>query len=307
MADQHGDQVTGATASSEAAPVDAQARALAQLTGVFHNLSYYAPELRGFRDAGIEGYWRAYLAYRSAPLGPVPASVVTAIFYNFAPRVVATAIPSVWEHLTPVEALVLRDELMDRALVRAFGDQVDSPAMAEAAALARSAIEHADVVGRPLFAAHRSLPWPDAPHQQLFRAATLWREHRGDGHNIALAAARIDGIECHALLAGKGVVTGRAIEKLRGWTPDEWDAAVSRLAARGVLEPDGSWTPAGRALHAQLERDTDTLSAEPRNTLGPDSCQQLIDLMSPLVTHLVETGAVEGSWPPKRVHPERRR
>src|SRR5512132_3432075 len=36
-----------------------------------------------------------------------------------------------------------------------------------------------DPAGRPLFAAHATLPWPDRPHLALWHAATLYREFRG--------------------------------------------------------------------------------------------------------------------------------
>ena len=48
----------------------------------FHNVSYYAPEIKAFVDAGMRGSWMAYFAYRAAPMGAVPAEVVMATFYN---------------------------------------------------------------------------------------------------------------------------------------------------------------------------------------------------------------------------------
>src|SRR4051794_5437183 len=172
----------------------ARSRALARLCGTFHNVSYYTPGIRRFADVGIPRYWHAYMAYRSAPLGVVPAPVVTALFFNFAPRMVEEAIPAVWERLTPGEALVRRDAVVDRALRDSFGEVLDGEAVARAAALAREAIEDCDVVGRPLFAAHRAMPWPEAAHLQLFHACTLWREQRGDSHTAALVAAELDGV-----------------------------------------------------------------------------------------------------------------
>ena len=278
-----------------------RARTLARLCSVFHNLSYYCPEMREFAAVGLPEYWRAYVAYRSAPLGPVPAPVVTAAFYNFSPRVIEAAIPSAWDRLTPARVLDLRDELIDRALRRILGPAVDDAALARAASLARRGIERSDAAGRVLFAAHQALPWPEEAHGQLFRAATLWREHRGDGHNIALAAADIDGLECHVLLGGKGVVTREVIGKIRGWTAQEWDAAQQRLVKRGVLEPDGRFTAAGRVLHADIEAHTDTLSAGPRRALGADDCDELIEVLEPYVARLVEHGGVPSSWPPKRL------
>src|SRR3712207_7111488 len=38
--------------------------------------------------AGLRGGWMSYFACRAAPLGPVPAAVVVATFYNFAPPMV---------------------------------------------------------------------------------------------------------------------------------------------------------------------------------------------------------------------------
>ena len=184
-----------------------QARTLARMCGVVHNIAYYAPEIREFRQAGIQRYWDAYMAYRSAPLGRVPAAVVTATFYNFAPRMVERAIPVVWESVNPAEAMAMRDDMIDRALRRSLGDLINDAILARAASLAREAIEGCDVAGRPLFAAHSALDWPEPAHMALFHACTLWREQRGDGHVIALAAAEIDGIECHVLLSGKGVAT----------------------------------------------------------------------------------------------------
>jgi hypothetical protein len=280
-----------------------RARALARLSSIFHNLTYFCPEMREFAADGLPQYWRAYVAYRSAPLGPVPAPVVTAAFYNFAPRVIEAAIPSAWEVMTPQQALARRDELIDRALRRLLGPAVGDAAMARAAGLARVGIETVGLAGRPLFAAHQGLAWPDEPHRQLFWATTLWREHRGDGHNVALAAAGIGGLECHVLLGGKGVVSAGVIEKIRGWTAEQWAAAQAQLIERGLLDADGRFTDAGRVLHADIETHTDALSAEPRRVLGPDRCDQLIEALEPYVAHLVDSGAVAPSWPPKRLPP----
>src|SRR5438105_1877831 len=45
---------------------------------------------------GFTNYWDTYFAGRAAPLGLVPAEVVDALFYNFAPGEVARHIPKVW-------------------------------------------------------------------------------------------------------------------------------------------------------------------------------------------------------------------
>lgn len=274
------------------------ARSLARLTGTLHNLVYYAPEMKAFGDLGLREYWRAYVAYRSAPMGEVSAGTAGAVFYNFAPGVMAAALPSAWDATTPHEVLELRSRCIDGALRRALGLPLDSDTLVEAAALARAGIDDTDASGRMLFAAHTELAWPSEPHLALWHACTLWREHRGDGHNIALAAAGIDGLECHLLLAAKGVASQRIIEKIRGWSPDEWEVAKQRLIVRGLLEGDGSYTSEGEALRNRIEAHTDELSAEPRDRLGSARSQRLIELLNPIVADLIETGAVAGRWPP---------
>ncbi len=58
-----------------------------------HALTYFAPEARAaYDEAGFRGFWMGYFAARSAPLGVVPAEVVTAVFYNFARTHVARAL-----------------------------------------------------------------------------------------------------------------------------------------------------------------------------------------------------------------------
>ncbi len=71
-----------------------------------HALTYFAPEARSaFEQAGLRGFWRGYFAGRAAPLGPVTAAPVVASFYNFAPSMVARALPAAWDMISPAEAL----------------------------------------------------------------------------------------------------------------------------------------------------------------------------------------------------------
>ena len=61
-----------------------------------HIISYFAPEPGArYVELGIKGGMRGYFASRSAPLGRVPAEVVIATFFNFAPEGIRKAIPSV--------------------------------------------------------------------------------------------------------------------------------------------------------------------------------------------------------------------
>lgn len=273
-------------------------RRLARLFEPFHSVTYYSPEILRLHDEGYRGWWHSYFGYRPAPMGPVPAKVVVAAFYNFAPRMVERAVPGVWDIHSPADSIQRRLELVDEALRRAFAHDLAGRHMTGAAELARRAIEGCDVAGRALYGGYAELAWPDEPYLALWHACTLMREHRGDSHNIALAAVDLDGVECHVMMAAHGHGNRPTIAAIRGWTDEEWDAAVERLGVRGLVTGDGEYTEAGRRARSDVERHTDELASEPARRLGPDGVAALVGHLEPLVEHLTTTGEVSGRWPP---------
>ncbi|MDX6300939.1 MAG: hypothetical protein QOF53_2153 [Nocardioidaceae bacterium] len=151
---------------------------------------------------GFTNYWDTYFAGRAAPLGSsVPAGVVHALFYNFAPGEVARHIPKVWSTTTPEAAIAARQQGCVNALCRILRGLVDTPDFTRAVELLTKAATSAPLDGRPMYAALRALPLPEEPVARLFHAASMLREHRGDGHITALMAEGIGGLEAHVLLA----------------------------------------------------------------------------------------------------------
>lgn len=283
--------------------VDGPVRALARLAEPLHAVTYYSQEMLDLTGEGYKGWWHAYFAYRPAPMGAVGAATVTAAFYNFAPRMVARAVPGVWDIRSPEDTTELRRTRVVAALERIFdpaSSPIDRDALAEGAAAMRS---FADVspAGRPVFAAYAAQPWPDDDLVALWHGATLYREHRGDSHNIALASAGIDGVECHVLMAGRGHGNAPTIQAIRGWTDDEWSAAVERLAGRGWVAGDGSLTDTGRDARSAVEQRTDELTAPLIASLGDGGVDRLAAALGPLVEHLVATGEVSRRWPPEHL------
>jgi hypothetical protein len=263
-----------------AADGSATARRMWQALETLHMTVYFAPEPRdAYRRAGLRGGWMGYFASRSAAMGPVPAEVVVATFYNFHPRMVHRAIPDAWGFAPPPAVLAARLEGVDAALRRLLGSWVDGPEAAEAAALGRQAMEGRDPAGRPLFAAHTTLGWPEPPHLALWHAATLYREFRGDGHVACLLATGVDGLEAHVLAAGAGQLPGSFLREYRGWSEEEWAKAAARLQARGWVDGDGRLTEAGQATRAGLEQRTDDLAMAPWRHLGGQGCARLLDLL----------------------------
>jgi hypothetical protein len=232
-----------------------------------------------YAAVGVTGGMRGYFASRSAPLGVVPAELVIATFYNFAPAAVRKAVPAVWDTTSPRAVLDARLAVADAALTRLLGDAVSSDEMAEAAALAREATTAADVVGRPLYAAHAAQPWPDAPHLQLWHAATLLREHRGDGHIAALVLAGLSGVEAAVSYIAIGAAMPEDMMRAtRGYSEDEWSQAKASLRDKGLMGDDGQLTEAGRAQREELEARTDAAAAAPYDALGADRTARLTEI-----------------------------
>ncbi|MER7767543.1 hypothetical protein [Kitasatospora sp. NPDC096140] len=232
------------------------ARALWWLFEPVHAVTYFLPEGRtAFEEAGLHGRLHGYFASRSAPLGAVDAAPVVAAFFNFSPAMVERALPEVWTHASPEEALVARLKGSAATLARLL-EHVDPDQVELVAETLEQAASRLDCAGRVLAAANAVLPRPTGLYERLWQAATVMREHRGDGHVAALVAAGLDG--CEALVVRCAMDMRREmIQPLRGWTDAEWEAAAGRLVERGWLTAEGSVTELGRIRHQALEAATD--------------------------------------------------
>ncbi|MGY5070306.1 SCO6745 family protein [Streptomyces albus] len=271
-----------------------------------HAVLYYAPE--AFEEAAALGYdtterWASYFAWRAAPLGAADAREVVRTFHSFAPAMVGGYVPDGWATAAPDVVLAARLRAVDRAYRALFGDRVEGAEFAEAAALARRAAEavgpgahgglaaakapvasgglgaaKAPVAPGGLGPANSALPWPDAPHLALWHAATVLREHRGDGHIAALAEAGLDPVEALVSFAAVGAAAPEVFAS-RGWSAAEWGAARQRLRERGLLAADGTATDAGRELRAKVELRTDEEAAAPWRALGEPGRERLAQLL----------------------------
>ena len=245
-----------------------------------HAVSYFTPQARAaFEEAGLRGFWRGYFAGRTAPLGVTSAAVVTASFFNFAPAMVARAIPGVWELITPAEALRLRLSGAAAALRRVLGG-LDGEVVAAADLLGR-AVGELDGAGRVLGAANAALPVPDDPLARLWQAATVLREHRGDGHTAALVAAGVDG--CGALVLRCGLELRREdLQPIRAGPTSSGTRRGRGWSGEAGSAPGASSTDAGRDGHRRVEEATDTAAAGPWARLGPAAAAELTAVLTPI-------------------------
>jgi len=236
---------------------------------------------------GFTDYWDTYFAGRAAPLGLVPAEVVDALFYNFAPGEVARHIPKVWRTTTPEAAIAARQEGCTNALRNILGELVDTPDFARAADLLLEAAVSAPVEGRPMYAALRALPVPDDVVARLFHAASLMREHRGDGHIAALMTEGVGGLEAHALLALAMNMPAEKFGRIHHLPAAQLSAITDGMRERGLIGDDGWLSEAGRAVKERVEALTDDLAAEPYERLQPAELDELMTLLDPIAARLV--------------------
>jgi hypothetical protein len=237
---------------------------------------------------GFTNYWDTYFAGRAAPLGAsCPPEVVDALFYNFAPGEVARHIPKVWRTTTPEAAIAARQAGCANALRRILADHVRTPAFARGTELLMKAATSAPVEGRPMYAALRAIPIPDDMVIRLFHAASLLREHRGDGHITALMSEGVGGLEAHALFALGMDMPAEKFGRIHHLPPAQIAAVIDGMRDRGLIGEDGWLSEQGRAVKQRVESLTDDLAARPYESLEPEELDELVALLEPLAALLV--------------------
>jgi hypothetical protein len=268
--------------------MNAMARRMFELVEPIGVIPYSADEPNEAMFAlGFTNYWDTYFAGRAAPLGRVPAEVVDALFYNFAPGEVARHIPKVWDTTTPELAIAARQQGCANALRRILAAHIDSPAFARATDLLLQAATSAPIEGRPMYAALRALPTPDDVVVRLFHAASLLREHRGDGHIAALMVEGVGGLEAHVLFALAMDMPAEKFGRIHHLPTAQIAAVIDGMRDRDLIGSDGWLSETGRAVKQRVEARTDDLAARPYECLATDELDELVAALEPLAALLV--------------------
>jgi hypothetical protein len=275
---------TAGIAGDEMSHLRAVARRMYGLIEPIGLVPYFADESdEALMALGLRNSWDAYFAGRAAPLGAgVPAEVVHAVFYNFAPGEVARHLPKVWDLTTPEAALAARERGCVAGLRRILGELADDPGVARAGDLLVKAATSAPVEGRALYAALRALPVPQEPVARLWHAATLLREHRGDGHIVALLAEGIGGTEAHVLHALSAGIPAHEFGRVGHLPAAQLTAVVDGMRARGLVGADGRLTADGHAAKERVEALTDRLAEAPYHALSPGELDRLTTDLEPI-------------------------
>jgi hypothetical protein len=240
---------------------------------------------------GFTDFWDTYFAGRAAPLGLVPAEVVDAVFYNFAPGEVAHHIPKVWSKTTPEAAIAARQLGCTNALRRILVEHVDTPEFARTTELLTAAAISAPIEGRPMYAALRALSLPDDPVTRLFHAASLLREHRGDGHIAALLVEGVGRLEAHVLYALAMDMPAAKFGRIHHLPAAQIATVIDGMRDRGLIGDDGWLSQQGRAVKHRVESLTDELAAKPYESLTRAELDELIAGLEPLAELLIEAQA----------------
>ncbi|MGY2703762.1 SCO6745 family protein [Nocardioides sp. HB32] len=269
------------------------ARRLYDLTEPISLVNFFSDEPNDSMAAlGFDNYWDGYFAGRAAPLGLVPAEVVHAAFYNFADGEAARHIPRVWDTTTPAAAHAAREQGCVTALRRILGDLVETAGFARAGDLLARASTSAPTEGRVMYAGLRALPVPEEPVARLWHAANMLREHRGDGHIVALVSERIGGTEAHVLSALEmGIHPAESFGRIHHLPRARLATVMGGLRDRGLVDASGHLTGAGRATKERIEALTDALAEAPYTGLDEGELGELVIALEPISTRLRATGS----------------
>ncbi|MGZ6081784.1 MAG: SCO6745 family protein [Myxococcaceae bacterium] len=274
-------------------PDPAVARRLFDLTEPICLVNFFSEEPNeSMAELGFTNYWDGYFAGRAAPLGLVPAEVVHAAFYSFADGEVARHIPRVWDTTTPGAAHAARQRGCVAALRRILGELAEDPGLARAADLLAKASTSAPTEGRVMYAGLRALAMPEEPVARLWHAANMLREHRGDGHVVALVSEQVGGTEAHVLSAlAMGIHPAESFGRIHHLPKATLARVMEGLHERGLLDSSGRLTNAGQAKKDRIESLTDALATAPYDALDTAELGELVARLEPVSRRLHAAGS----------------
>ena len=138
-----------------------------------------------------------------------------------------------------------------------------------------------------MYAALRAGAVPDDVVAQLFHAASLLREHRGDGHIVALMVEGVGGLEAHVLFALAMDMPAEKFGRIHHLPAVQLASVIDQMRDRGLIGDDGWLSEQGRAVRQRVESLTDDLAAKPYESLEPGELDELMDALEPLATLLL--------------------
>lgn len=231
---------------------------------------------------------KSYFTSRGACMGQVPGEVVAVAFGVFNPRIAVPAVTAGWAIASREAILTAREQGATQMLERVLGEKPEG--LDRVTELLRRGADAAPWAGRPIYAGLRSLGFPGAPLGDLWRAADLLREHRGDSHVNSWVVGGTDAVEILLLTEQWWGLPPRAYAPTRGWAGPDMDAGFDRLRQRGLMTADEQLTDAGRAFREEVEVRTDELERPIVEALG-DELDELLDRLEPWSEAIIDAGS----------------
>jgi hypothetical protein len=235
----------------------------------------------------------AYFTSRGACMGQVPGEVVAAAFGCFNPKAVVPAVTAGWQITNREAILAAREQGATAMLQRVVGEKPEG--LDRVTDLLRRAADAAPWAGHGVHSGLRWLGFPGHPLGDLWRAADLLREHRGDSHVITWAVGGVDAVEILLLTEQWWGLPARIYTPSRGWTDADMDAGMNRLQRRGLMTDDEQLTDAGRAFREEIEVRTDELERPVVEAFG-DDLDELLDHLDAWSEAIIAAGSY-----PKRI------
>jgi hypothetical protein len=284
---------------AEPAVPDSAARRLRDVLEPIATIGWWSPAAGEQFAAADLDFLSGYVWGRAAALGPdVANDVVASAFGVFDSSMLGAGLDGA-RRIASHEQILASRAVGAGAGLAAATSSLPVADLERSTFRLRSALDTVDVTARPLFAALRALPVPDDPHGALWRAAEMYREHRGDGHLAACVSAGLDAVEMNVLTELWLDYPVGEYSGTRGFAPDRIDAAVASLADRGWVDADArTLTEDGRTARERIEQATDDSQRAIVAALGVDIDALINDLVP--VADAVLAASAAPSDPRKR-------
>lgn len=253
---------------------------------------YFAPEAfaayKEIVDLGND-YWAPYYASRGASLGDTPAPVVAAAFGVFNPDHIVEGLTAAWAAAPAARWWAARVQGATAQLERLLGPEPEGAV--RATELLRRVADAAIVAGRPFFAGLSAMPWPGTVVGDLWHAADLVREHRGDTHTAAWTSAGFTAPEIMMLTElWWGLPHGLYLAS-RHWPVDAVALGLERLRREGWVEGEPpTITDAGIKARVAVENATDVGEAHVLAALADDEREELFTILKPMAATICAGG-----------------
>ena len=244
--------------AADAAPAgtdqwDLPGRALRHVLEPIATITFWSePAYQAYEALGLD-FLTGYVWSRCCPLGEPVGEVVAAAFGVFDPDAIAGLYDAARQSCGLSEIRAARQSAARDALQVTIPDDAG---VTDTVSALRRGIAVIDTTGRALSAGLSSLDWPDGDRAQLWHAATVLREFRGDFHLAACLAAGLTGLEANILTERRVGWDPLSYTGSRAWSAEGMAAATDRLTDRGLLDGDGL-SAAGRRLRDEVEQATE--------------------------------------------------